>query len=216
MRVLEKDWRKDSDARKLQKKGMQLKKEIKRTTKPLSSTGTMAGILASASGDPHAKMAAAAFKLSISAIDGLGKGIANIVIGVGRYQERSQEILSNAEALLDDVQKSFDIKVSLDKKLQDLLKIDKTPEPSQSSSTLKKFVTNASNSMKTAEIKARQAADVLTNEKVKREEKIKDIQVDLKEANENYEENIRLLQILLMQDALKQVNKKHQNSRYCC
>ena len=199
---------KRAEARDLQKKGEQFKKDVKTVTDPLSSAGTTVGIVASASGDPHAKMGAAAFKLSISAIDGLGKGIAQIVISVGRYQERSQQIFSNIEVLLEDLQKSIDKKKSLEKKLQALSTVEKLPEPSQSSSRLKQLGKGALNAAKTTEIKVRQATDVLTNEKAKREEKIKDIQDDLKAENESYNETIRLLQIILMQDTLNEIYKK--------
>ena len=195
------------EARDLQKKGENAKKNIDRVTKPLKGLGTTAGIAASASGDPHAKAAAAAFRLSISAIDALGKGIAQIIIGVGRYQERSQQILSNIEVLVEDVQKSIDKKKSLEKKLQELLDVEKLPEPSQSSSRLKQFGKGVLNAAKTAEIKVRQATDVLTNEKAKREEKIKAIQADLKVENESYNEALRLLQIILMQDAVKEIDR---------
>ena len=285
------------EGRDIQKKGKNFKKNVDRFTKPMKSAGTTVGIVASASGDPHAKAAAAAFMLSISAIDALGKGIAQIIIGVGRYQERSQQILSNIEVLVEDVQKSIDKKKSLEKKLQELLDVEKLPEPSQSKeydlllmselpkngkpdtgkiylekvrkndstlkdselkyilmqpdgkvakgtlnintpkdltpevlsvfkkdildmiaregytisknpSRLKQFGKGMLNAAKTAQIKVRQATDVLTNEKAKRDEKIKDIQSDLKSENEDYNEAIRLLQIILMQDALKEIDKK--------
>lgn len=199
---------KRAEARDLQKKGEQLKQDVKSVTKPLSRGGTTAAMLASASGDPHAKMAVAAFKLSLVAIDGLGKGIAQIIMGFGRYQERSQEILSNLEVLLEDLQKSIDRKTNLEKQLQALSTIEKTPESSQSSSRLKQLGKGALNAAKNAEIKVRQATDVLTNEKAKREEKIKDIQSELKIENDNYNETLRLLQIKLMQDSLKETEKK--------
>ena len=199
--------RKRAEARQLQKKGEQLEKNVKTVTTPLASTGTSVGLLASASGDPHAKMAAAAFKLSITAVEGLGEGIAKIIMAVGRYQERSHEVLSNAEVLLEEIQKSIDKKESLEKKLKELLSIEKPIEPSQSSSRLKQFAKSAESAVKTAEIKVRQATDVLTNAKADREEKVKAIQADIKVANDDYQENIRLLQILLMQDTLSEIDK---------
>ncbi len=199
---------KRAEARDLQKKGKAFGKDVKTVTKPLSKVGTIAGFAASASGDPQAKMAAAAFKLSIVAVEQLGVGVSKIIMGVGRYQERSQEVLSNAEILLEEIQKSIDKKESLEKKISGLLKIEKPLGPPESSSRLKQFAKGAQSAMKTAEIKVRQATDVLTDEKAKREEKIKAFQADLKVENENYAENIRLLQILVMQDALEQVEKK--------
>ena len=56
--------------------------------------------------------------------------------------------------------------------------------------------------------KVRQATDVLTNEKAHREEKLKAIQADLKKENENSAEIIRLLQIKLLQDAVKEIDKR--------
>lgn len=200
--------KKRAEARHLQKKEEAFGKDVKTVTKPLSKVGTVAGFAASASGDPQAKMAAAALKVSIVAVEQLGVGISKIIMGVGRYQERSQEVLSNAEILLEEIQKSLDKKESLEKKISGLLKVEKALGPSESSSRLKQLAKGAQSAVKTAEIKVRQATDVLTDEKAKREEKIKAIQADLKVENENYAENIRLLQILLMQDALEQVEKK--------
>lgn len=200
--------KKRSKGREIQKMGETMEKKLDETFKPLQKAGTAIGFAAAATGDPHAKMAAAGLKLSIMAIDELGKGIAKIIMGVGRYQERSQKILSNAEALLEEVQKSIDKKASLEKKLKELLAVEKSPEPSQSSSRLKQLGQGAMNLAKSAEIKVRQATDILTNDKASREEKLKAVQADLKEASENYNETIRLLQILLMQETLKEINKK--------
>jgi len=123
--------KKRAEARDLQKKGEAFGKDVKTVTKPLSKVGTVAGFAASASGDPQAKMAAAALKVSIVAVEQLGVGISKIIMGVGRYQERSQEVLSNAEILLEEIQKSLDKKESLEKKISGLLKADKTLGPSE-------------------------------------------------------------------------------------
>ena len=199
--------KKREEGRKVQKKGKKIKKEVEGVTGPLSSVGTTVGMVASASGDPQAKAAAAAFKLAISAVDTLGTAISEIVIAVGRYQERSQQIFSTVEVLLEDLQKSIEKKKSLEKKLKELLVVEKLPEPSQSSSRLKKLGKGVVDAAKTVEIKAHQAVDVLTNEKSKREEKIKAIQAELRVENENYAEIIRLLQIKLLQDAAKELDK---------
>ena len=198
---------KRAEARDLQKKGEDFGKNVKTAAKPMSYSGTVVGLAAAASGDPHAKAAAAAFKLSIMAVQELGQGIAKIIMGIGRYQERSQKVLSNAEVLLEEIQKSLDKKRVLEKKLEQLLAIEKPLEPSQSSSRLKQLGRSATSAVKTAEIKVRQATDVLTNDKAARDEKRKAIQDDLKVENDNYQENIRLLQILLMQDTLGEIEK---------
>jgi hypothetical protein len=199
--------RKRAEARVLQQKGEDFGKNVKTGTKPMSYTGNVVGLVASASGDPHAKMAAAAFKLSIMAVEELGEGIAKIIMGIGRYQERSQAILSNAEVLLEEIEKSLDKKRVLAKKLEQLLSTEKPLEPSQSSSRLKQLGRSATSAVKTAEIKVRQATDVLTNDKATRDEKRQAIQDDLKIEDDNYQENIRLLQILLMQDTLGEIEK---------
>ncbi|MGV8949051.1 MAG: hypothetical protein ACOH2E_06800 [Candidatus Paracaedibacter sp.] len=198
---------KRAEARDLQKKGEDFGKNVKTATKPLSYSGNVVGLAASASGDPHAKMVAAAFKLSVMAVEELGDGISKIIMGIGRYQERSQAVLSNAEVLLEEIQKSLDKKRVLAKNLEQLLSVEKPLEPSQSSSRLKQLGRSAASTVKTAEIKVRQATDVLTNDKAARDEKRKAIQDDLKVENDNYQENIRLLQILLMQDTLGEIEK---------
>jgi len=200
--------KKRAKGREVQEAGKTMEKKLGEVFKPTQKAGTAVGFAAAATGDPHAKMAAAGLKLSIMAIDELGKGIAKIIMGVGRYQERSQKILSNAEALLEEVQKSIDKKASLEKKLKELLAVEKSPEPSQSSSRLKQLGQGAVNLAKSAEIKVRQATDILTNDKASREEKLKSIQSAIKVETENYDESIRLLQILLMQDTLKEINRK--------
>ena len=302
--------KKRSAGRKLQEKGKELEKKLDAVIKPMSKVGTAVGLAASASGDPNAKMGAMAFKLSIMVVEKLGDGIAQVIKGVGRYQERSQKILSNVEVLLEDLQKSIDKITSLEKKRKELLAVEKPSEPvqrigydlllmselpkngkpkkgkiyleklkkndptlkdselkdselkdsklkdsklkyilmqsgdkvvegtlkiktpkdltpeilktfeseilemitkegytaSKSESLLKKLGKGALGAAKTAEIKVRQAADILTNDKADREEKLKAIQADLKIENENYEEIIRLLQIMLMEDTVKEVD----------
>lgn len=200
--------KKRSEGRDIQRKGEELQKTMEKVEKPFSYAGTIVSVGAAASGDPHAKMAAAAFRLSLIAIKELGEGIAKIITITGRYQERSQEILSNAEILLEEIQKSIDKKERLEKSLKELLSVEKSIEPSQSSSRLKQLSKGASAVVKSAEIKVRQATDVITNDKAERGEKIKGIQAELKVENENYAENIRLLQILLLQDTIREIDKK--------
>jgi len=200
--------KKRKDARKLQDQGKALEKNMQRASKPMSYAGTVVSVGAVASGDPHAKMAAAAFKLAIVALEEGGKGIAKIVQIVGRYQERSQEILSNAEIFLEEAQKSQDKIKNLEKQRKELLKVEKPIKPSQSSSRLKQLTKGAQSAVKTAEIKVRQATDVITDAKADREKKLEVIQTALKVENENYAEYIRLLEILLVQDAIKEAKKK--------
>jgi hypothetical protein len=197
--------------RKIQKKGKNVQKKVKEVTVPLKSAGTVAGNIATASGDIHAKMAAATFQLAISSAQGLGEAIGAILIGVGRYQERSQEILSITEALVEDATKSQEKITYLEKKQKEILDLDKAPELSQSSSRLKKLGKSLGNVYKgrtDIQQKVREATDIFTDEKAKRLEKLKTIQAALKAENENYFEIIRVLQIKLMQDALKEIDRK--------
>lgn len=290
---------KREEGRKIQKKGKQVQKTVKEVTKPLKGAGTVAGNVATATGDVHAKMAAAAFRLAISTAQGLGEGIGAIIIGVGRYKERSQEILSITEALVEDAIKSEAKIASLEKKQKALLDLDKTPEQScnlyfmpkdskidadhtpalkeigsrqyslfvrkkngsvsdaldpqklkidvdgwiklwdnkevsktislscnnsimrdiiskgghalQSPSNLDKLTKGLSNVYKgrtSIQRKAREATDIFTDTKAEREGKLKDIQAALKTENENYLEIIRVLQIKLMQETIKEIDRK--------
>jgi len=174
--------KKRAEGRKLQDQGKELEKTMERASKPMSYAGTVVSLGAAASGNPQAKMAAAAFKLAIVALEEGGKGIAKIVQIFGRYQERSQEILSNAEILLEEVQKSLDKIKNLEKQRKELLKVEKPTKPSQSSSRLKQLTKEAQSAVKTAEIKVRQATDVITDAKADREKKLEAIQADLKVA----------------------------------
>ena len=197
--------------RKIQKKGKNVQKQSKKIAKPFKSAGTLANNIATASGDPHAKMAAATFQLAVSSAQGLGEAIGAIITGVGRYQERSQEILSITEALVEDATKSQEKITYLEKKQKEILDLDKAPEPSQSSSRLKKLgksLSNAYEGRTNIQQKVRAATDIFTDEKAKRLEKLKTIQAALKAENENYFEIIRVLQIKLMQDALKEIDRK--------
>jgi hypothetical protein len=197
--------------RKIQKKGKNVQKKVKEVTVPLKSAGTVAGNIATASGDIHAKIAAATFQLAVSSAQGLGEAIGAILIGVGRYQERSQEILSITEALVEDATKSQEKITYLEKKQKEILDLDKAPEPSQSSSRLKKLGKSLGNVYKgrtDIQQKVREATDIFTDEKAKRLEKLKTIQAALKAENENYSEIIRVLQIKLMQDTLKEIDRK--------
>lgn len=200
--------KKRSEGRKLQRQGEEFEKNVTAVAKPVSKLGTVVGLGAAATGDPHAKMAAAAFKFAIVALEEGGKGIGKIVQAVGRYQERSQEILSNAEIFLESIQKSLDNIKDLEKKRKDLLSVEKPIEPSESSSRLKQLTKGAQSAIKTAEIKVRQATDVLTDAKAERGEKLKVIEADLKVENENYAENIRMLEILLLQNTIAEAKKK--------
>ena len=76
--------KKRSKGREVQKTGETLEKKTEEVFAPMQKAGTAIGFAAAASGDPHAKMAAASLKLSIMAIDLLGKTIAKIIMGVGR------------------------------------------------------------------------------------------------------------------------------------
>jgi hypothetical protein len=202
---------KRDEGRKIQKKGKQVQKTVKEVTGPLKTAGTTAGNLATATGDVHAKMAAAAFRLAISSAQGLGTGIGAILIGVGRYRERSQEILSITEALVEDAMKSEAKIASLEKKQKELLDLDKIPDPSQSSSRLKKLgqgLSNVYEGRTDIQRKMRVATDIFTDAKAKREEKLKEIQAALKTENENYLEIIRVLQIKLLQETIKEIDRK--------
>ena len=53
--------KKRSAGRKLQAYGEEFEKKLKTVIKPMSTAGTAVGFAASASGDPHAKLGAAAF-----------------------------------------------------------------------------------------------------------------------------------------------------------
>ncbi len=204
---------KRSEARSVQKKGEGLEKKFKGAASPLKNLGTMASIVATVSGDPHAKIATAAFELAMYAVEGLGKGIAKIVIGIGRYRERSQEILSAIEVLVEGAQQSLEKIKDLQKKQQELLDADqdadkKAPESSPDSSSLKQFGQKLYNAQANLQNKIRQATDYVTNEKAKKGEKLKAIQADLKKENENYAEIIKLIQIKLLQDAVKEIDRK--------
>jgi uncharacterized protein YqgV (UPF0045/DUF77 family) len=208
---IQKRAQKREEGRKIQEKGEHVQKTVKEVSKPLKKVGNTAGNLATATGDVHAKMAAAAFRLAVSSAQGLGEGIGAIIIGVGRYRERSQEILSITEALVEDAMKSEAKIASLEKKQKELLDLDKVPEPSQSSSRLKKLgqgLNNVYEGRTDIQRKVREATDIFTDTKAKREEKLKAIQADLKAENENYLEIIRILQIKLMQETIKEVNRK--------
>ena len=102
-----------SKARDLQDTGKEVEKTVDKLSKPASYAGTIVSIGAAATGDPHAKMGAAGFKLSLEAIKALGTGIAKIITITGRYQERAQKILSGAEVELEDLQRLLDKKRSL-------------------------------------------------------------------------------------------------------
>jgi len=198
---------KRSGARITQSKAEEVKKSIGSFSSPLGVFGTTVTAIA-ASGDPHTKMAAAAVRASILIIQGLGTGIAEIVIGVSRYQERSLEILSITETLLEDMQKSIDKIKVLQKEQRELLNIGKTPEPSKSSSQVKKFGNKLSNAVTNLGNKVREATDPFTNEKAEREEQLKTIQSNLKKEKENFSEIMKLVQIKLLQDEVKEIDKK--------
>jgi hypothetical protein len=209
---IEKRMGKRADARDLQKKGEKLKKKVKSVTSPLGKIGTTGGLVASASGDLHLKMAAALLKVSVAAVNGLGATVAQIIIGVGRYQERSQEILSITELLMEDLRKSIEKIKALKKKQSSLLGISKTPQPEENPSALKQFAlklyngtTNIQNNIQN---KVQKATDLLTDAKIDREKKLKGIQDDLKKEKEHFSEIIKLLQIKLLQDAVKEIDKK--------
>jgi hypothetical protein len=197
-----------SKARDLQQTGKDLEKFVERASKPASYAGTIVSLSAAATGDPHAKMGAAGFRLSIEAIKGLGIGIAKIITITGRYQERAQKILSGAEVELEDFQRLLDKKKKFEKSLDELLKVEKAGRPSESSSTLKQIGKGASNLAKSAEIKVRQATDILTNDKEERGKKIEAIQAELKEINKNYKERISSLEIRVLREIIKEIDKK--------
>lgn len=199
---------KRAEARDLQKKGEDFGKTVKMASKPLSYAGTIVSIGAGATGDPHAKMGAAGFKLSIEAIKALGTGIAKIITITGRYQERAQKILSGAEVELEDLQRLLDKKKKLEKSRDDLLKVEKAGQPSESSSKLKQLGKGVSNLAKSTEIKVRQATDILTNDKEERGKKIEAIQAELKEITKNYKERISSLEIRVIREIIKEIDKK--------
>lgn len=205
--------KKSAKGRILQRKGEKINKTVEVGASPFKSAGAMAGKLAVAKGDMNGTMAAAAFSLAVSGVEGLGKTIGEIFMSVGRYQERSQEIHSATEALVEDATKSQEKIANLKKKQQALLNTDmqrgsvKTPESSESSSRLKRFGKSLSSVPTSIQNKVGQTIDVITNEKAQRGEQLKAIQAALRAENEHYAEIIKLLQIKLLEDIVKQIDR---------
>lgn len=204
----EKRVKKRAQARALQETGKEVEKIVQKSSKPASYAGSIVSIGAAATGDPHAKLGAAGFKLSIEGIKALGIGIAKVITITGRYQERAQAILSGAELELEDLQKLLDKKKKLEKELDDLLKVERPGQPSESSSKLKQLGKGAVNLAKSAEIKVRQATDILTNDKEDRGKKIEAIQDELKEIDKKYKERISSLEIRVIYEIIKEIDKK--------
>jgi hypothetical protein len=200
--------RERSKARDLQDTGQKVESFVQKASKPASYAGTIASLSAAATGDPHAKMGAAGFRLSIEAIKALGIGVAKIITITGRYQERAQKILSGAEVELEDLQRLLDKKKKLEKNLDELLKVEKAGQPSESSSKLKQLGKGVSNLAKSTEIKVRQATDILTNDKQERGKEIEAIQAELKEINKKYKERISSLEIRVIREIIKEIDKK--------
>jgi hypothetical protein len=205
--------KKSAKGRILQRKGEKINKTVEVGASPFKSAGAMAGKLAVAKGDMNGTMAAAAFSLAVSGVEGLGKTIGEIFMSVGRYQERSQEIRSATEALVEDATKSQEKIANLKKKQQALLNTDmqrgsvKAPESSESSSRLKRFGKSLSSVPTSIQNKVGQTIDVITNEKAQRGEQLKAIQAALRAENEHYAEIIKLLQIKLLEDIVKQIDR---------
>ena len=79
---------------------------------------------------------------------------------------------------------------------------------SKSESRLKQLGKGALNAAKTAEIKVRQATDILTNDKEERGKKIEAIQAELKEINKKYKERISSLEIRVVMEIVNEIDKK--------
>ena len=205
--------KKSAKGRSLQRKGEKINKTVEVGASPFKSAGTIAGKLAMAKGDMNGIMAAAAFSLAVSGVEGLGKTIGEIFMSVGRYKERSQEIRSATEALVEDATKSQEKIANLKKKQQALLNIDmqrgsvKAPESSESSSRLKRFGKSLSSVPTSIQNKVGQTIDVITNEKAQRGEQLKAIQAALRAEDEHYAEILKLLQIKLLENTVKQIDR---------
>lgn len=188
---------KRQEARGIQKKGEKIKKHVKTAAKPFQAVGSAAHTAGSVSGDPHLKMAAAAYNLGLSVVQQLGQGIGDIVIGVGRYKERSQQILSNTEVLVEDVQRSTEKIAKLEKKQRELLTMDKTP-----------VGTGITNMATRAQQSIRKSTDVLTNEKAKRGEKVKAVTTELNAERKHKNEVVKSLQVKILNETLKEIDRK--------
>jgi hypothetical protein len=199
---------KRSDLRDLQEKGQAFQKDFKDVMKGAHFAGKGVSILASASGDPHAKMAAAALNVAITAVEQLGDKISKLVIGVARFQERSQEILSNTEVLIEDAQKLQEKMKKLQKIVDTIASAGKTPTPNPSSSMIKRAGQVTKSTAVATKNKAVELVDPFTNEKAHREIKLKEMQNSLKMEREKYSEVIKLLQIKILQESLKEIDRK--------
>jgi hypothetical protein len=166
--------------------------------------------------EPHVKTAAAAASIVLQAVKYTGKAIGGIMMSVGRYKERSQEIASTNEQLIEAIQQSLQKIVRLkrimdiDTKKQDTDLDAKIEEESK----IKRFGRSVMEGAKKVVDKVRGAKDTIvdktdfiTNAKAGMLEKSKKAQAEYKVEKENYTDLMHLLQIKLLQDDIKQIDK---------
>jgi hypothetical protein len=197
-----------SDARTVQRKTKAFQKGFLEAMEHVKLGGKIVSGLAAASGDPHAKMAAAALNVGLLIFEQLGDKTASFVIGAARFYERSQEIVSSTEVLIEDAVKLQDKIKVLDKAVKELSEAGKTPQPSTSSSSIVRGAKGAANSVVAAKNKVVDFVDPFTNEKAQREAKLKEAQNTLAIEKKEYEDIIKLIEIKILQESLKEINRK--------
>lgn len=150
----------------------------------------------------------------VSTIKYGGGTIGTVLTALGRYEERTQKIFSANEQLVDGAQKSFEKIEVLTEEIQELVEYRTLSETTQSRqknkdvSVKKRIKRSLSPSTWKNTVEHLLDKTYFTDFKSQRAEDIKALQIQLKQEKDHFEEIIRLLQIKLLQDSLKDIEKR--------
>lgn len=176
--------------RKLQKFSADMDETVSDVMGKVSALPKMAAFAGAMTGDPHAKLARWGLQFTLLAIEGLAKVPSRIILAVGRYKERSQQFLTINEILIIETMDSIAAYDKLKKKEKQYLLGNK-----DISSRIERKIDNATDAL------------YLTDVKGERGKKLQELRETIEKAKERAENNILTLQIKLLQDNIKYIDR---------